>query len=73
MGMYVNRGNDSFASARESRIYVDKTGLIEYTNDVLGTEQRYICNSRPRRFGKIYGSRDAGGVLRERIRFQRVV
>lgn len=52
MGMYVNRGNESFASARESRIYVDKTGLIEYTNDVLGTEQRYICNSRPRRFGK---------------------
>lgn len=52
MGMYVNRGNASFASARKSRIYVDKTGLIEYTNEMLGTEQRYICNSRPRRFGK---------------------
>lgn len=52
MGMYVNRGNESFASARNSEIYVDKTGLIEYTNEVLGTEQRWICNSRPRRFGK---------------------
>lgn len=52
MGIYVNRGNESFARARQSRIYVDKTGLIEYTNEVLRTEQRYICNSRPRRFGK---------------------
>lgn len=52
MGMYVNRGNESFARARQSQIYVDKTGLIEYTNEMLGTEQCYICNSRPRRFGK---------------------
>lgn len=52
MGSYVNRGNGSFERARRSRIYVDKTGLIEYTNDVLDTEQCYICNSRPRRFGK---------------------
>lgn len=52
MGSYVNRGNGSFASARKSLIYIDKTGLLEYTNDVLDTEQRYICSSRPRRFGK---------------------
>ena len=52
MGIYVNRGNESFASAKNSEIYVDKTGLIAYTNKVLDTEQRYICNSRPRRFGK---------------------
>ena len=52
MGMYVNRGNESFDRARRSRIYVDKTGLLEYTNEVVGTEQCYICNSRPRRFGK---------------------
>lgn len=52
MGMYVNRGNENFAGAIRSKIYVDKSGLLEYTNEVLGTEQRYICNSRPRRFGK---------------------
>ncbi len=52
MGMYVNKGNTSFASARNSKVYVDKSGLIEYTNELLDTEQRYICNSRPRRFGK---------------------
>lgn len=52
MGSYVNRGNGSFESARKSRIYVDKTGMLAYINEVLDTEQCYICNSRPRRFGK---------------------
>ena len=33
-------------------IYVDKTGLLEYTNSVLNSTNAYICNSRPRRFGK---------------------
>ena len=35
-----------------SQLYVDKTGLIDYVNQVLGTEQRMLCVSRPRRFGK---------------------
>lgn len=52
MGMYVNRGNESFIRARKSQIYIDKTGLIAYTNEMLNTEQCHICNSRPRRFGK---------------------
>ena len=38
--------------ALNSEIYVDKTELISYTNSVLCSEQRYICVSRPRRFGK---------------------
>ena len=38
--------------AIRSEIYVDKTGLIAYTNRYLNTEQRFICISRPRRFGK---------------------
>ena len=33
-------------------IYVDKTGLIEYTNNRIGKRNRYVCVSRPRRFGK---------------------
>lgn len=33
-------------------IYVDKTGLLEYTNSVLNSTNVYICNSRPRRLGK---------------------
>lgn len=52
MGIYLNPGNDSFKRALRSRIYVDKSGLIAYANCVMGSEQGYICVSRPRRFGK---------------------
>lgn len=52
MGIYLNPGNDGFVDAVRSEIYVDKTGLIKYTNKYLGTEQKFICVSRPRRFGK---------------------
>ncbi len=52
MGIYLNPGNLSFQSAVNSKIYVDKTGLLSYTNAVIDTEQRDICVSRPRRFGK---------------------
>lgn len=52
MGIYLNPKNDSFQRAIRSEIYVDKTGLIAYTNKYLNTEQQYICVSRPRRFGK---------------------
>lgn len=52
MGVYLNPGFGKFEMAVRSEIYVDKTELIEETNKVLGTEQRFICVSRPRRFGK---------------------
>lgn len=52
MGIFLNPGNEGFQSALKSQIYVDKTKLLEYTNSVLDSEQRYICVSRPRRFGK---------------------
>lgn len=52
MGKYLNPGNLGFQSAINSQIYVDKTGLIEKMNRILGTEQRWVCVSRARRFGK---------------------
>ena len=52
MGIYLNPGNEGFLEAVSSKIYVDKTGLIKYTNELMNTEQKYICVSRPRRFGK---------------------
>lgn len=52
MGNYVDPDNSSFASDIRSRIYVDKTGLIAFTNRILGTRDGRICVSRPRRFGK---------------------
>lgn len=52
MGIYLNPGTEGFAESLRSEIYVDKTGLIACTNKVLGTRQKYVCVSRPRRFGK---------------------
>lgn len=52
MGIFLNPGNAGFASSIRSNIYVDKTQLIEFTNSILRTEQRFVCISRPRRFGK---------------------
>lgn len=52
MGRFVNPDNSAFQVALDSEIYVDKTGLLNYTNRVLGTNNALICNSRPRRFGK---------------------
>lgn len=52
MGILLNPDNIDFQEALNSEIYVDKTNLLSYTNKVLRTEQKYICVSRPRRFGK---------------------
>lgn len=52
MGVYLNPGNKSFQDSLNSKIYVDKTDLLSFTNAVLNTEQKYLCVSRPRRFGK---------------------
>ena len=52
MGIYLNPGNRAFQESVNSKIYVDKTGLLEFTNSVIETEDKYICVSRPRRFGK---------------------
>ena len=52
MGIYLNPGNDLFQRSLNSEIYVDKSMLIAHTNEMLFTQQCYICVSRPRRFGK---------------------
>lgn len=52
MGVFVNPDNSAFEVAINSEIYIDKTGLLEYTNKIMNTLQGYVCNSRPRRFGK---------------------
>ena len=52
MGSFVNPDSVAFKGAYKDQIYVDKSGLIKYTNKVLETPSAFICNSRPRRFGK---------------------
>lgn len=52
MGIFVNPNNSAFQVALNSEIYVDKSDMIVYTNKVIDTNNAFICNSRPRRFGK---------------------
>lgn len=47
MGSYLNPGSKGFQESLNSEIYVDKSGLIEKTNAVINTRQKFICVSRP--------------------------
>ena len=55
MGNYVNPGNAGFASVTKG-YYVDKTEMIAFMNSRLGTKEKLICVSRPRRFGKSFAA-----------------
>lgn len=48
---YINIGNEVFTSYLQSE-YIDKTGMIAIVNKTIGTERRYTCVTRCRRFGK---------------------
>ena len=56
MGVYFNPNNESFTQARNSMVYVDKTGLIEMLNQRLSTEDKCIAVSHARRFGKSHAA-----------------
>ena len=52
MGIYLNPGNENFTRDARSKYYVDKTMMIRAVNEIMESENNYICVSRPRRFGK---------------------
>lgn len=52
MSTYLNPGKEAFEEAVNSEIFVDKTEMIQYLNSLVKTKQKYVCVSRPRRFGK---------------------
>lgn len=57
MGLYVNPGNEAFRQAVTDDIYVDKTQMISFMNQKLNKLRgKYVCVSRPRRFGKSMGA-----------------
>ena len=55
MGTYLNPGNSGFAEILKGD-YQDKTGMIGLINERIGTPNKLICISRPRRFGKSYAA-----------------
>ncbi len=52
MGIYVNPSEAMLRMGVRSRIYIDKSMMIHELNQLLNTEERFICVSRARRFGK---------------------
>ena len=52
MGLYINPGNEAFKISVNDDIYIDQSGILAFTNDRIGKRKRYLCVSRPRRFGK---------------------
>ena len=54
MGIYLNPGNESFKAIVSRKIYVDKTMMISELNEIMQESNKYLCISRPRRFGKTF-------------------
>ncbi|MCQ7582409.1 ATP-binding protein [Salmonella enterica] len=52
MGAYVNPGDRSLTIALNDEIYIDKSMILTVLNKKFDTEGRFMCVSRPRRFGK---------------------
>lgn len=52
MGIYLNPCRTTFSELIGASTFVDKSLLISHTNSKIRTNQKYICVSRPRRFGK---------------------
>ena len=50
----LNRPNcaEGFQESRNGTFFIDKSGLIELVNAKIATKEKWICVSRPRRFGK---------------------
>ena len=61
MGIYLNPGNDTFSIISHSKMYIDKTGVVNFTNNYIGEIRPYIASSRPRRFGKTIAAETLAG------------
>ena len=51
MGSYLNQDSIAFENAR-ALFYVDKSECFSIFNQYINSEAKFICVSRPRRFGK---------------------
>lgn len=56
MGIYLNPNNDNFAEITSNETDIDKTMMISALNKIMKVNNKYVCVSRPRRFGKTIAS-----------------
>ena len=47
-----NFKNNEFELISKDKFFVDETKMIENINNLIGIKDRFICITRPRRFGK---------------------
>jgi hypothetical protein len=47
---------ENFLETLKSEVFVDKTGLLSFLNKAAGTPSKYVCISRPHRFGKTWAA-----------------
>ncbi|MGL4912336.1 MAG: AAA family ATPase [Romboutsia sp.] len=54
MALYLNTNKplENYKKLVNAEYFVDKSNIIEQINKVINTTDRYICVTRPRRFGK---------------------
>ncbi len=52
MSNFLNLDNSKFERYTRNKIFIDKSLLIRECNCLLGSEDSYMCVTRPRRFGK---------------------
>ena len=54
MAYFLNKNlkNNEYELITKDKYFVDKTNLIDKINKLVGMKDRYICITRPRRFGK---------------------
>ncbi|MBQ9536278.1 MAG: AAA family ATPase [Desulfovibrionaceae bacterium] len=57
----INQGDKAFLSVKNYHIYVDKSNLLIQTNKLINSENKYLCISRPRRFGKTISANMVAG------------
>ena len=57
MGFFVNPSKELLKRAVNSKIYVDKSMILHELNQLLNTEDFFVCVARPRRFAKAAGAR----------------
>lgn len=54
--MYLNPKNNNLREFLNDEIFVDKTMLLSVLNEIMKGSHKYLCISRPRRFGKTYAA-----------------
>ena len=54
MSIYLNTSVPlrNFMNLQNSKYYVDKSNIIDKLNEIINTENCYVCITKPRRFGK---------------------